>query len=378
MLDFAIDVLRQSADFLVDSSLYLLFGFLIAGLIHVWFPQDKIIKHFGGRDLRSVFKAGLFGIPLPLCSCAVVPTAITLRRKGASPGATMAFLISTPETGIDSLGISLALLDPLMAIFRPLAGVATALAAGIGINILDRYSEPTTPVDPILPENAAEAKCSDGCGCADDSQRGSGKNHLNRRLQQILKFSYGELLDDIAVWFILGLVLAALISVLVPDDFFARNWGSGLFPMLAMLMISVPLYTCATASTPIAAALILKGLSPGAALVFLLAGPATNLTMLVMLTHYFEKRFIVLYLITIAVASLALGGLLNLIYSYIHLDIRTVLGRGSEFLPGWLEIGAAFVLGLLLLRSLYKTRAFPRLFRYIHTKTVALLGAMMK
>jgi uncharacterized membrane protein YraQ (UPF0718 family) len=379
MLDFILEILRQSWNILLDSAVYLLFGFFVAGLIHAYFPRDKIARFFGGRNLRSVVNAGLLGVPLPLCSCSVVPTAISLRKSGASRGSTMAFLISTPETGIDSIGISFALLDPLMTIFRPIAALITAVTAGLGANFLDRNNTAKVSSDEILP-TADEERAKDHCGCSDDDCTASltQNNSHSHRIRQAIKFSFGELLDDLAVWFIIGLGLAALIAVLIPEDFFAGSLGRGIWPMLVMLALGIPLYTCASASTPIAAALILKGLSPGAALVFLLAGPATNIGSLVMLSRYFERRFMALYLATIAVVSLALGALLNLIYSAFHLDVRAALGSGSEFIPFWLEIGAALVLSLFLMRSLIKTRTFPRLWRLLNAKTAAWFSAMFR
>jgi hypothetical protein len=201
---------------------------------------------------------------------------------------------------------------------------------------------------------------------------------LSGRFRRALKFSFGELLDDLSVWFIVGLFLAALIEVLIPENFFAGSLGHGLWPMLMMLILGIPLYTCATASTPIAAALILKGLSPGAALVFLLAGPATNIGALLMLSRYFERRFLALYLTTIAVVSLAMGGLLNLIYAGLRLEARATIGSGAAFIPNWLEVSCAVLLGFLLLRSLLKIQAFPRAWRYLRTKTLALLSALAR
>jgi uncharacterized protein len=376
MLDFIIDVLRHSANILVDSSLYLLFGFFVAGLIHVYFPQEKIARFFGGRNLRSVLNAGMLGVPLPLCSCSVIPTAVALRRGGASRGATMAFLISTPETGIDSIGVSFALLDPIMTLFRPLAALVTAVTAGLGANFLDRHNH-SNALPNTVPTATEDCKADCCCDGESRSSRAEGRT-LTSRLGRALKFSFGELLDDLAAWFLVGLILAALIEVLIPDSFFAGSLGHGLWPMLLMLVLGIPLYTCATASTPIAAALILKGLSPGAALVFLLAGPATNIGALLMLSRYFERRFLVLYLATISTVSLGMGGLLNLIYAGMHLEARAALGSGAAFLPSWLEVVGAVLLGFLLLRSLWKIKIGLKAWRYLRARALVLLSGLTK
>lgn len=375
MLAFVLDIFLHAWSILLESSIYLLFGFLVAGMLHAWFPSEKIVRFFGGRNLRSVINAGMLGVPLPLCSCSVIPTAISLRKSGASRGSTMAFLISTPETGVDSIGVSFALLDPLMTIYRPVAALITSIAAGLGANFLDRNNRGNS-----LPAAAKAAgdDCDDTCGCVDDdgSETQIEDGSFRGRFRRALHFSFGELLDDLSAWFIIGLFLAALIEVLIPDNFFAGSLGSGFLPMLVMLIIGIPLYTCATASTPIAAALILKGLSPGAALVFLLAGPATNISALLMLSRYFERRFLALYLATIAVASLVLGALLNLIYSVLKVNVRAILGSGSEIAPLWLEIMCAVILGILLLGSLIRTRAFPRLWKSLRRRTLALISAL--
>lgn len=174
------------------------------------------------------------------------------------------------------------------------------------------------------------------------------------RFRSAIRYAFGELLDDLAGWLILGFLVAGIIGVILPDNFFAGYLGAGFGSMVVLLIVGIPLYICATASTPIAAAMLLKGLSPGAALVFLLAGPATNISSLLILRKYFEKKYLLLYLITISVVALLLGLLLNGFYSALNLDVRATLGSGAEFIPAWLEISAAFVLGILILLSLLR------------------------
>ncbi len=357
MLTFLLNILYQAAGILAEASIYLLFGFFVAGLIHAYFPEDKILKYFGGRNLRSVFNASLLGIPLPLCSCSVIPTAVQLRKSGASRGSTISFLISTPETGVDSIGISFALLDPLMSIFRPIAALITALTAGIGANILEKRSSQESLS--ASSNDAPAPACKDDC-CSPAAAQPP--------LQRALSYSFGELLDDLAPWLVLGILIAALIAVIIPNDFFAESLGRGFLPMLIMMLIGIPLYICASASTPIAAALILKGLSPGAALVFLLTGPATNIGSLILLSRYFERKFLALYIATIAVMSLLLGALLNFIYASLNLDVRATLGAGNEFIPQWLKITAAIGVTLLLHRSLLRSGSYGKLWNGLTAK----------
>jgi uncharacterized membrane protein YraQ (UPF0718 family) len=244
----------------VESSVYLLFGTFVAGLIAVALPQEAITRHLGGGGLKGVAKAALFGIPLPLCSCGVIPAAVSLRRSGASRGSTLAFLISTPETGVDSVAITYALLDPLYTLFRPVAAFTTALVTGGLASLIEREEPPPAPASEVCQV------------CENDT--GDGHTHsLAEKLGRAVRYGFGDLLGDIALWLVVGLVLAGLITALIPDSFF-RTWvGSGIGSMVVMLALGMPIYICATASTPIAAAMIAKGLNPGAALVFLVAGP---------------------------------------------------------------------------------------------------------
>lgn len=289
--------IMQSAWELVETaSPYLLLGLVIAALLHAFVPRSAVLRWLGTDSLRSVFFAALAGVPLPLCSCGVVPTAMGLRRDGASRGATLAFLISTPETGVDSIAVTYALIDPLMALMRPLAAVATALIAGFGQIWMDRTSHgahaPTSPPStPPLPARTWRTRLSDG-----------------------FRFAFVTLLGDIAPTLAFGILLGGVLSVLIPEDFVQLHLGHGLRPMLIMLAIGIPMYVCAAASTPIAAALMLKGMSPGVALVFLLAGPATNITSLPVITRMLGVRSVIWYLAAIAGSALAFGALTDQLY----------------------------------------------------------------
>ena len=295
-------------------------------------------------------KAALLGAPLPLCSCSVVPTAIALKQAGASKGATSAFLISTPETGVDSVGITLALIDPVMAIMRPVTAILTAMGCGWVVNLSEpKSSEPAvdkgipeppetccSPSEPD-PEPAPSTTC-----CATEAESKPS------RLRQAGAFAYGKLMSDLAPWFVVGFALSAAITLWMPNDFFLSSWSHGLPAMLAMLVAGIPMYVCATASTPVAAALLAKGLDPGAALVFLLAGPATNAATLGVVGGFMGRRVVAVYLASIAVFSLCAGWSVNALYDALGGFERSAILTQHEHLSSLHRIGGA-LLGLLLL-----------------------------
>ncbi|MDV2495142.1 MAG: SO_0444 family Cu/Zn efflux transporter [bacterium] len=326
----------------VEASVYLLFGMFVAGLIAVVLPKGTISRHLGEKGLKGVVKAALFGIPLPLCSCGVIPTALGLRRQGASRGATLAFLISTPETGVDSISITYALLDPLYTIFRPVAAFATALTTGGLATLLDREDAPPS-------EEGADV-----CPVC-NGDNGDGHTHsLGEKLSKAIRYGFGDLLGDIALWLVVGLVLAGLITALIPDAFFTTWIGSGIGSMVIMLAVGMPIYICATASTPVAAAMIAKGLNPGAALVFLLAGPATNAATLTVVVRYLGARSAAIYLGSIAFVSILMGLALNAAYAAAGIAPSSIVMASRELLPHGLKLAGAAVLGLLLARCLIK------------------------
>ena len=243
-----------------EMSPYLLLGFLFAGILSVYLKQQRISKYLGGKNLKSVFNASIFGVPLPLCSCGVIPTGVSLYKNGASKSSTVSFLISTPQTGVDSILVTYSMLGLPFAVIRPVVALLTGLFGGL-LNI---------PYD-------KEIKVKDYDNANKEKENGS-------RFINMLKYAFVTFLQDISKWLVIGLLLAALISVLVPDNYFENNFSNPLFGMIMILAVSVPLYVCATGSVPIAAVLLMKGLSPGAALVFLMAGPATNIATLTVLS----------------------------------------------------------------------------------------------
>ncbi len=268
-----------------------------------------------------------------------MPAAVSLRKQGASNGATTAFLISTPESGIDSISITYALLDPIMTIARPVVAFVTAAVAGITENLFGSSSE-TTRITPDL--SCPVDGCCDGENCSPEEHR---QHHTFReKLAAGMRFAVRDLWEDLAGWFLIGLLLAGLITVLIPPDMFGKYLGPGLPAMLIMLAVGIPLYICATASTPIAAALILKGVSPGAALVFLLAGPATNMASLTVLTGVLGKRATAIYLTSIAVCAVLFGLIVDQVYASLGISAQAMVGQASEMVPEWAGLPGAFII----------------------------------
>jgi len=314
-----------------EMSVYLLFGFFVAGIISIFISQEVVERHLGSKGLLSVLKASLFGIPLPLCSCGVIPVSVSLHKHGASKGSTIAFLLSTPQTGVDSILVTLSLLGPVFAIFRPVVALVTGLVGGSLVDIFGDNSN----------EKAKEPeKCHDAC-CCGHNKKMSGK------LAAGMKFAFINLPRDIGRPMLAGLVIAALISAFIPDDFFVGILGTGIFSMVVMMFLGIPVYVCATASVPVAAALMMKGLTPGAAMVFLMTGPATNAASLVTIWKSLGGRTAIIYMLTVAGCALLSGITLNYIYTGFAGDMTSHHEHGA-MLPHFINnISAVVLLGLL-------------------------------
>ncbi|MDA3814630.1 MAG: SO_0444 family Cu/Zn efflux transporter [Candidatus Cloacimonetes bacterium] len=284
---------------------YLFLGLAFAGLLHVVFKKDFVAKHLGKSDFFSVIKAAILGVPLPLCSCGVIPTALFLRKKKASKGATLSFLISTPQTGVDSIIATYGMMGPIFAIFRPLAAFVTGIVGGLVANFVEKKDEPETSIT------------EDKFDC-DTCEIDEPHSHtVLERITSGVKYAFVEFLDDITIQLIVGIVIAGFISFIIPDNFFADFGGDGIMGMLLMIAVGIPLYVCATASIPIAVSLILKGISPGAAFVFLVVGPATNAATIALISRTLGKKLIAIYLAVISVFAILGGFLLNYIFDIV-------------------------------------------------------------
>jgi uncharacterized protein len=345
-----IEILHGSWKMLLEASIYVLFGLLVGGLLKAFLSPGLVAKHLGRKGAGSVFKAALFGIPLPLCSCGVLPTAASLKKQGASNGATTAFLISTPESGVDSISITYALLDPIMTVARPLAAFFSAIAAGLTENFF-------SPADKKewLQESAVQ-KDDDRCAGTSRAAAAFPPYHsFGGKILAGLRYGAGDLWHDIAIWFLVGIFLSGVITVLVPESLLTTYLGGGLSAMLIMLAAGIPLYICATASTPIAAALILKGVSPGAALVFLLVGPATNMASLTVLTGLLGRKATLRYLVMLSGSAVLCGVLLDLTYNALDISAQAVAGQAAEIIPYPLQLAGALLLLLLSINPVRRT-----------------------
>lgn len=292
---------------LAEMAPYLLFGFLVAGVLSVLIRPETVERHLGGRGFWPVFKAAAVGVPLPLCSCGVIPVAASLRRHGAGKGAVVSFLLSTPQTGVDSILVTWSLLGPVFAVLRPFIALVTGLLGGW---LVDRFDADERQTD----DAAHPPACTDEC-CQPSAARRS-------RWLEALRYGFLVLPRDLAKPLFLGLVVSGLIGALVPPDSFLRSIGQGLPGLLLMMAVGIPLYVCATASVPIAASLIDKGVSPGAALAFLMSGPATNSATIAVVWKLLGRKTALIYLGVVAGASLLFGFLLDAVV------VRTGTGIG--------------------------------------------------
>ncbi len=304
--------LSEAVSLFFDMAPYIMLGIGIAGLLHVILSKDFVARHIGGNNIASVFKAALFGVPLPLCSCGVVPTAVYLKNSGASKAAVTSFLISTPQTGIDSISATWGMLGPVFAVFKAFAALIIGMAGGMADYLLDRKAETKGPVSGAPTANNRSVVDTEGI----TQYKGAGG-----KIKEAFNYAFFELLDDIAVNFIIGLAIAAVISIVIPDNFFEGSFLSNpLVSMAAMVIIGIPMYICSTSSIPIAVALIVKGISPGAAYVFLVAGPATNAASLAIIGRALGRKTTIRYLITIISGSLVFGFTMDLIYTQLGIS----------------------------------------------------------
>ncbi len=301
---------------ILDSALLLLIGLGLAGLLRVVLSENKINRFLKGSGPGPVFKAALIGVPLPLCSCSVLPVAHQMRRSGISRGGTVAFLISTPESGVDSIALTYSLLDPVMTVARPVTAFLTAFTAGLVENRID----PGVDDNVSLQAPTVSDCCSTSCGCETTSTEQSAS--LLQRMWSGLKYAYTDLLNDLAVYLVIGYLLAGLISaVWGPEagglpEVLRTGWGS----YIGAIVVGLPLYICAVSSTPLAAALFMAGFSPGATLLFLMVGPATNIASLVVVGKILKGWAVVRYLLAIVLVSLAVAVILDFIYLLFRLD----------------------------------------------------------
>lgn len=319
IINFIVSVAESTWDMMVDSALFLIIGIILAGILHLLLTETKLKKMLVGKGNKMVFKAALFGIPLPLCSCSVLPMAHQLRSEGLSKGGTTAFLISTPETGVDSILLTYSLTDPLMTVARPIAAFLTAGIAGIM----------TEQLDPDASEKLTLATTTEsGCGCCGASETAQ-QNSLIEKIKSAMNYSLKNVLSDLAPYLLIGYLLAGVVSVLVGElsaipEFLRNGWGG----YLGAVLVGLPLYVCATSSTPLAAVLLAGGFSPGAVLVFLLVGPATNIATITVVSKILSYKSAVIYVVVIIFVSILCG--LGVDFAYESLNFQPSYAGGME------------------------------------------------
>ena len=391
-----------------ESSVYLLLGFSLAGLLHVLMQKfPGATAALTGRGKRLVFLASLIGLPMPLCSCGVLPAALALRKNGASKGATASFLVSVPETDIVSILLTLALMGPLMAIFRPAAALVTAVSAGLLVNWIDNrtraprpasqpavgdccHPEPPPPAEPGKPSQTISSCCAQepaepSSHKSDEPDTSSKPKERGRAASRELStsrergraasrelstsrergwiaraahFGFVEIFDDVILQLIIGFVMAGVIVTWLPALELQNLVGDSPLLYLIMLVVGVPVYVCATASTPLAAGLIAGGISPGAAMVFLLAGPATNIAGLLVLHKQFGGHVLAGYLVAIAVCSVFAGALLDrIIGPGFTLPVAETIN--VHHTTAAYQIACTVVLVAVTTQSIVRTRLLP-------------------
>jgi len=362
-MSFVSEYIQQVIETWLDIAPWLMLGLIVAGLIHVFLPAARITRWLGGSGPGPVYKAALLGTPLPLCSCSVLPAAVALRRQGASRGATVSFLVSTPENGADSLAVSYVLLGPVMTIARLVGALISAIVTGI-LTEWATGSNDSAASSTNLSQSNVDISC---CHQNDDAKAVNiGLDHSSQATSQTsssvtakfwsgLKYAMTDLLADIAVWTAVGVLAAAAIAMWFPPESLGDR-GSGLVAMLVMMLVGIPMYICATASTPVAASLLLAGVSPGTVLVFLLAGPATNLGSVGIIAQEIGRRAVVVYLVGICLCSLCLGWTLDfgLLWTTDVMEPHTVDHR--HLLPEWISLCTAVLLPLFALSRFAKKR----------------------
>ncbi len=350
-------------DLSTEASPWLLLGLLMAGLMKAWVPSKVLSRHLG-QGKSAIFKAALIGAPLPLCSCGVIPVATELRRSGASKSATSSFLVATPETGIDSVSVSYAMLGPVFAVYRPIAAISSAIITGFIVAAGER-STTINNSEHKQSNNICHNQQTSCCHSHNakqvlDTNNGTSslsqsqillKKSFVKSTQQGIHYAATKLIDDIIIWLLVGIIFATLITTYIPKDFLL-SYGSGLPAMALMIVISVPMYICATASTPIAAGFIMAGLSPGTALVFMMAGPATNISTLGVIRNEMGNNVLMRYLLGVSTSAIGFALLLDVVLTLFNININDQMQHSHALLPEWFGLSCLALLVFLSIKPL--------------------------
>ncbi len=311
---------------------YLLLGFLVAGLLHAFIPKTAFNRYLSKRGFKSVFLAALFGVPLPLCSCGVIPTAMSLKKEGASDGATVSFLIATPQTGVDSILATYGVFGLPFAVVRPIVAFVVALFGG---TLVDRFSSKTVrDVKYNIESSSAPNKS------------------CRLKIVDALRYGFVDMLQDLGAWLTIGLVVAAAITAFVPSSIFEFLDNYYLLNLLVVLLLSIPMYICSTGSIPIALSLLMKGISPGAALIFLMAGPATNVATLAVVRKVLGTRTTLLYLATIIIGAIAFAIFIDFAlpasWFIPQLSVVSDCSQCLHSAPWWQSVSSVIFVALML------------------------------
>ncbi|MEO0297648.1 MAG: permease [candidate division WOR-3 bacterium] len=318
-----------------SMSEYLLIGFLAAGIAKFFVSEDQIYKNLSGKRFSDIFKAAVLGVPIPVCSCGVIPLVEHLKRSGASKKSIVSFLISTPTTGFDSILATYSLLGPIFAVFRPISSFLGGLLGGTLVKFFVKEED-------VVIEKEVKV-----CEYLDGKNR-----NLKEKFLQSLKYSFFELVESTGKWIILGIVLGTLISFLIPDTVFKNYFSNRFLSYLFMMFVGIPLYVCATGSIPIALSLILKGISPGAALVFLITGPATNSATILFVLKRLGKKTLLVYLISVVIISIVSGFILDLIFNNFDFTIQKNMHSHTQEI-NYLKLLSSLILIVLILRPYF-------------------------
>lgn len=336
---------------LLESAPWLLLGYLIAGFINELMPKQWIHRLLGGEGATYVVRAAFIGAPLPLCSCGVIPAAMGIRRAGASKGATAAFLVATPETGVDSISLTYALMGPFMAVARPVSAIVSAIVTGLSVSFLSQSSEVAKPEV----ENKEEPPKPTCCHAKKAEALETEQRTFVIKIKDSIEYGLVKMLKDTIKWLAIGLLGAALMKTYVPESFFSQ-WGDGLLAMVVMVVAGLPMYICASASTPLGAGLMMAGVSPGAALVFMLTGPATNIATLGVIKQELGGRSLIAYLMGVVVTAIVMGLACNALLKYMPLQVMPeVMSHGQH--ASWWAYASVGVLVLAVL-NLLRVRIF--------------------
>jgi uncharacterized membrane protein YraQ (UPF0718 family) len=317
-------------DLAIQSAPALILAYIASGLIHAFLPGASINWLSKGRPSTQAFRGVVFGLPLPMCSCGVIPVYRTLVLKGVPATAAMAFFVATPELGLDAIFLSIPLLGAKMTVARVVCAVTVALLVGWFVGRM-----------------AARSRTADSETHVEQAASATG---FLGRLREAVRVGLGDVVDATIPWIVLGLVIAAAIDPLLRNHADNLIHVPELVQITLLALLGMPVYVCASGATPLVAVLVAHGISPGAAIAFLMTGPATNVTTFGILSSLHSRRVAVVFGATIAITSIGLGWIVNRLLP--NIDMGAIVGGAHATSP--IETWALLGLGLLVLISIFR------------------------